>query len=215
MIYDHLKNLAEKMGVLGLLERTGQRGRIGEIAGLLTSSAKRSYWSILREDYLNCRAQIRKIAKGAPQGDLNKPVWLICAMPTVWGLKLEGFLSLALRLGNFNPVAVYLNDDVWNRRYHTLFGINSSLNFRRFQMMTSAQPAPEIIEFISNRPNVSDLMDLEYHRVNIGRIALSNTLYRNKFSKFDITQPETLADLQEELLSARRAFKGAAEYIGG
>ena len=138
-------------------------------------------------DYKTSQNQFRRIAKGAPPGDPNKIALMISSFSNVVGLKLEGVLALAVRLRGFYPQVVELSPDNWVRRYHHLFDNNRFIDFQRI-LVTEPPVVPDskILEFKRSQPTIQDLFRLTYRQIDIGRISLSNVLYRHKFSKFDL-----------------------------
>lgn len=214
MRYGELRRLAAQSGALALLDRVGLRGPIGDLARLVATASERERWRIIRQDFEACRAQIERIARGAPAGDPARTAWVVCSMPTVWGVKMDGVLSWALRLGDFSPVGVHLGHNTWSRRYYRLFGIERALDFpRSLSRLPRAVPAPEIVDFVRSRPTVRDLLGLAYRQVDIGRVALSNVLNRRKFSKFDLAEPATLAEVESELIQAQRNVLAAERIV--
>lgn len=209
-----MKRLAERTGLTDLLERVGVRGRLGEWIRLAGSAAERERWRLLSWDLATGGAPFRRLAEGAPAGDPRKLAWMICSLPTVWGLKMEGALSLAVRLAGFSPMAVYLHHDRFSRRYHGLFGLERSVNFERYRALTPAGAlAPECEDILHGRPAVRDLLRLSYRDVDVGRVALSNVLNRRKFARFDPAEPATRDDLAAELARVQRNVLAAERLV--
>lgn len=214
MKYSDLKQLAYRTGVTHLLDRTGVRGSISEWTRFLSDAAERERWHAIRQDYIACREQFQRLSQAAPTGDPEKIAWIVSSFATIWGFKMDGVVSLAVRLRDFRPVGVHLGSESWSRRYHQLFGIRHFLNFERFLAVDSiTRGVPEIHDFVRSRPRVSDLLELTYRDVDVGRIALSNVLNRHKFAKFDLTQPETLAELEAELVKIQHNVVGAERMV--
>jgi hypothetical protein len=214
MKYSDLKQVAHRTGVTRVLARIGLKGPVSEWARFLVDAAEREKWRAIRQDYIACREQFRRLSQAAPTGDPAKVAWIVSALQTIWSLKMDGVISLAVRLRDFRPVAVHLGADCWSPRYHQLFGIRHFLSFERFRPVDSIDgQAPEIREFLRSRPQVSDLLELTYRDVDVGRIALSNVLNRNKFAKFDLAQAETLAEVGDELFRIERNILAAERMI--
>jgi hypothetical protein len=214
MKYSDLKQLAYRTGATDLLDWMGVRGSVSGWARFLIDAAEREKWRAIRKDYIACREQFQRLSQAAPTGGPENVAWIVSALQTVWSLKMDGVISLAVRLRDFRPVAVHLGSDSWSRRYHQLFGIRNFLNFEGFLAMDSiTRPAPEIHDFVRSRPRVSDLLELTYRDVDVGRIALSNVLNRNKFAKFDLAQAETLAEVAADLFKIQRNILAAEGMV--
>ena len=179
----------------------------------LRNADQRDRWRIIREDYKKCSAQFADIADRAPEGDPQKTAWMISSMSTVWGIKVEGLLSLALRFRGFSPIAVYLNHDAWSVRYHNVFKLRRFIYFAPINPNGSGAASPEIADFIGSHPRVSDLIAFEFDKVGIGRIALSNYLTCHKFAQFDIDDPATLAELELGLRRSRHHVMTARKLV--
>lgn len=214
MQYRDLQSLAGRIGATGWLGRMGLKEPVRELARLVMDPTERQRRRIIWQDFQGCQDQFRRIASGVPAGDPGRIAWIICSMPTVWGLKLEGMLSLAVRLADFCPAGVHLSSDSWARRYHGLFKIDRFTNFERFRWgVRSARVSPEIEAFTLSRPRIRDLLALTYRQVDIGRIALSNVLSRRKFVRFDVGEPGTFAEVCEELVRVQRNVLAAERMI--
>lgn len=211
--YKIIKKLAERSKLATLLEWLGLKGKVSETFRLLFDSRERERYELIRRNFEGCREIFRAIVKGAPQGDPGKLVWMIGSMHTVWGVKLECVLSLAVRLAGHTPVGVHTGRVKWIDRYHRLFSIEQSLNFDNFHGPIHVLPSKEIEDFVSSQPTMSDLMDLTYRNVDIGRIALSNYMYQNKFAKLELRQPNTMATIQAELLRVQRNIHAAEKML--
>ncbi|MGI8422705.1 MAG: hypothetical protein ACR2NO_01070, partial [Chloroflexota bacterium] len=183
---------------------------------LLRSREERARWAALAADYRERGAALRRISAGTPAGDVGRRAWMICTMPTVWGIKLEGVVSLAAREAGYRPEVVELAEDTWVRRYHALFGNRNVQTFvprRHAGSPTLGDLPPEIASFLESRPRTPELLALTHANVDVGRIALSNVLYRNKFSRFDITDSDTLAGLRVELAGIVERVRAAEELV--
>ncbi|MGI0014515.1 MAG: hypothetical protein ACREBU_13895, partial [Nitrososphaera sp.] len=211
--YDFLKKLAEQSKLVVLLEQLGLKGRLGEAIRLLLYAKERERYRLIRQNFEGCREIFGSIAKGAPDGDPGKLVWMIESMHTVWGVKLEGTLSLAVRLAGYTPVGVHTGRFRWIERFHGLFLIERALYFDMFHGAVNVVSSKEIGEFVCSRPAMSDLMELTYHNIDIGRIALSNYIYQNKFAKLELQQPETMAAIHAELVRVQRNILAAEKML--
>jgi hypothetical protein len=202
---DRLFAVANRSGLLACVNRLGLQVPLSNLVRLTTSRRERERWRIIRNDYLSCREQLQKIAEGLISGDPVPTAWMITSMPTVFGLKLEGIMSLAARMAGFRPVGVHLNAQTWTFRYHALFGIRQFTSFQKHYYATGRRQVPPL-SFMSNpsRVRTSDLIRLQYRNVDIGRIALSNVLTRHKFMRFDICSPSTLAEVASEIEEIQR-----------
>ncbi|MGK7873247.1 MAG: hypothetical protein AB4426_08020 [Xenococcaceae cyanobacterium] len=214
MTYCGIKQLAKQLGIASYLERVGLAGPLAEGLRLFTSNSERDRWRTLKKDYQACKAQFQQIAQDAPPGNPNKVALMISSFQTVQGLKLEGILSLALRLQDFSPQLVDWGSGTWSRQYHKLFGNRNFLNFRRFvATQPPVIPDPKIVEFIHSQPTLGDLLGLTYQNVDIGRLVLSNVIYRHKFAKFDISQPDILAEVYSDLLQSQQNIMAAERML--
>jgi hypothetical protein len=184
----------------------------GEIVRL-TNASERKRWRMIREDYTECRSNFERIAECAPEGNSSKTAWMISSMSTVWGVKLEGLLSLALRFSNFSPVAVYLNHDAWSPRYHSIFKLRESRYFTPLLQHGPIAVPLEVAHFIRSLPSITDLLRFEFQGVAIGRIVLSNYLSRYKFARFDIDDPASLRELEIDLARSRETVIAARKLV--
>lgn len=209
-----LRWFTEDSPVAGFLERSGLRGLLGERVRFFLSGSERERQRIIRGDFEACRERLAALAAGAPPGDAENVAWIISSLPTVWGLKMDGVLSLAVRASNFRPTAVHLSHDGWPREYYRLFGVGQALEFPRFRAEASgAPPAPEVVEFAHNRVGIRDLLRLAFRQVDIGRVALSNVLNRRKFARFDLSEEETFEEICRELVRVQRNVLAAERMI--
>lgn len=208
-----LKRFVKQTGLIAALDRLGWRDGLMEGVTLLVDSKAREKKRLIREDYLTFRAQHTRLAPNQPDGREGIAL-MISSMPTGWGLKMEGALSLAIRSAGYRPVILQLSPDAWSRRYHAVFG---NYEFVKFHRIVASQPpvapAKELLEFRHNPPTVRDLMTLTYRQVDIGRIALSNLLYRHKFERFDLAQPYLVKELYDELLTIQQNVHAAERII--
>lgn len=208
-----LKQLAKQIGLVATLDRLGARGAVVDGLTLLVDSKAREKKRLIDEDYLAFRTQYQRLVPTQSEFP-NGIALMISSMPTVWGLKLEGAFSLAIRSAGYRPVILQLSPDVWSRRYHAVFG---NYDFVEFHRIAASQPpiapAKEFLEFRHISPTVRDLMKLTYRQVDIGRIAVSNLLYRHKFEKFDLAQPHLAKEIYDELLSIQRNVHAAERMI--
>lgn len=205
-----IKLLAKRLGELSLVDRLGLRNPLSEWVRLILSRAERDRRRIIKKDYQVSRNRLRRIGQGAPTGDPNKVALMVSTMPTVWGLKREGVLALALRLEEFTPKIVELSSNSWTRRYHRLFGNQHFIDFQRFKSgSTSNQLAPELVEFTRSNPTVQDLLSLRFRRVDVGRVLLSNITERYRLSKIDLSDPGMREEIRTGLLEVQRNIAAA------
>lgn len=188
-------------------------GRVVSEVLRLRHANQRERWRLIRDDYRKTRRQLKEIADRAPEGDSKKKAWMISTMTTVWGVKLEGMLSLSLRFQGYAPAAVYLNHDSWSVRYHHIFKLHRAIYFSPLNPIGKGIESPEITDFIRSRPRIADLIAFEIDRVGIGRIALSNYLNRHKFSRFEIEDAATLAELKLDLERSHRNVVAARRLL--
>ena len=200
------------MRSLRALKRIPGYGVAADYARRLRYPAARKTARILRGDIDACETALRRISSQIPSGDPRRPVWMICSMQTVLGLKLEGVMAMAVRHCGVDPVAVYADTNPWPQRYHRLFGIRRSVPFYQYLDQT----APESVKELEPRGSTfssSELVDLTYRGVDVGRIALSNLLYRRKFSRIDLQNPATTAELRGELREVARRVRAAERML--
>lgn len=213
MKWTAFKNLVRRSGMPLLLDRFG----LAESAYSLCqigSRIQRERSAILRRDFEVFRRQVARMVSGDNGSDPRKNAWIIASLSTVCGWKLDGVLSLGLRLQGYVPIGIQLSFDPWGRRYYELFGIKHTHNFRALALRVGdVMPAHEILQFQDSRPTVRDLLQLRYHQVDIGRIALSNVLNRHKFVSFDLDRPDMLAEVCNELIQSQQNVLAAEILI--
>ncbi len=197
--YDTLVEMAKRSPIAGLLERLGMRSVLGEAVRWFLFAEERARRRAMNHDYCEYRAAIEAFSSSIPAGDPSKPVWMIGSMHTVWGVKLEGILSVAVRLAGMMPVAVHVARVHWIEDYHRSFRIEHGLYFEQYQGRVrqahgrNGRPDPE------PRMTMAELMELSYHGVDVGRVAVSNHVYKNKFCRLDLADRETWVALSSEL----------------
>ncbi|HEY7533516.1 MAG TPA: hypothetical protein VH681_12155, partial [Nitrospiraceae bacterium] len=125
-------------------------------------------------------------------------------MHTVWGVKMEGILSIAVRLAGMMPVAVHATRHQWIQRYHRSFGLQRALFFEKYEGKVRRSIDSDGWSSPDQEWTMNELMELRYRDVDVGRIAVSNHVYDNKFSRFNLRDPGTRAALCAELERARR-----------
>ncbi len=168
----------------------------------------------LREDYQRAGGAFRRMSEGAPTGDPDRRALFVCSMTTAFGRKLEGVLSLVTRLAGLTPHFLELGHDPWGPRYHGLFGPMPHHYLRRFQLAKKPPPdAPGVSEFERLGRSVQELIALSYRRVDIGRVALSNCLTRNKFNRLDIEASETRQEIGADLRRAQHNVRAAEALL--
>jgi hypothetical protein len=169
--------------------------------------------TLLSEDYRLSREQFEKIVPDPPHEDRAKSAWVISSLSTVGAWKLDGVFSLGLRMAGMVPVGVQMTYDPWTRRYYNLFGIRRMLNLRTAKSrVLNPEPMREVVDFRHNHLGIRELLGIQYHQVDIGRIALSNLLNRNKFSRFDLSDDVTLDEVCRELYECQVNVH-AAEWL--
>ncbi len=198
------------MTLRGAIRRLPGYGVVADLFRRVTSPAARHTARILRDDIRTWRGRLQQISEGLGDGD--RTVWMICSMQSILGLKLEGVMALAVRVCGFRPVAVYVDTNPWPRRYHRLFGIRQFLAYYRYVDATSLERMNEL-EPRSASFSMAELLDLSYRRVDVGRIALSNLLYRRKFTRLNLTDPSTTAELIDELRQIARRVRAAERMV--
>ncbi len=194
--YQQLKEIADHTGLTEILDRVGLAQVLGKSVRFCLDREERDRHREIKQDYSSSRQVFQQLNEDVPEGSPSAPVWLIGSMNTVWGVKLESILGLAMRLKGFRPVAVCPDSWEWRAKYHAICGVLESLHFRTFLRLTPEDHSEPWWPFPGGRPCMRDLMRLTYHDVDIGRIAVSNLMYRKKFSKFDLSDDTTVAELR-------------------
>jgi len=212
--YDEIVEAVKQSAIAGLLERMGMRSVLGEAVRCVLFAEERARRRAIHDDYLACRNTIEAISKDIPAGDPSKPVWMIGSMHTVWGVKLEGILSIAVRLAGMMPVAVHSTRVKWIERYHRSFSIEQALFFEKYQGETRQGGVSKDDDLLGRVVTMSDLMEVSYRSVDVGRLAVSNHVYKNKFSRLDLTDQETRIALWAEIDKARKNVLAAEAMLG-
>lgn len=207
--YERLAEWLKRSTFSEALASLGVRSVLGEALRWCLFTEERHRSRAIRRDYLTCRATIEAMSNELPSGDPSKPVWMIGSMHTVWGVKLEGIISVAVRLAGMMPVAVNTSRFRWVERYHRSFAIHRSINVESFHgvvAQSSSQGAWDILPEVASLP---ELMELTYHGVDVGRIAVSNHVYKNKFAQFDFSNVATRAAIWREILAIQKNVHAA------
>jgi hypothetical protein len=175
--------------------------------------AGRQNHALLCDDFRKSRQQLANMIPAQSYAHRDKSAWVISSLSTVGGWKLDGVLSLGLRRRGLVPVGIQMSYNPWARRYYELFGIRRMINFRNARSrVPDPEPMRELGEFRYGYPRVSDLLRIQYHQVDVGRIALSNLLNRNKFSRFDLSEQPILDEVCRELYESQINVD-AAEWL--
>lgn len=208
-----LKSFAKTLKIDSLIDQAGMRGPVADWLNRLGDAHRREIDRIIEADYRATRQCILPIARSLIDHPATGIAWMF-GSNSIWGYKMEAMLLLALRLIGYSPVVVETQYGRWCRRYHRLFGNSTFIDFSYDRRRTdSVEPDPLWAEFVAGRPTVPDLLELRYRQVDVGRIVLSNILYKNKFSKFDIRQPETLREIHRELIDVQRNVLAAERML--
>jgi hypothetical protein len=205
-----INQFANSLGLPGFLEQSGLWPPLLKVKHWLRSH-RQYLWGynhqesarLIGEDYRVASKQIHRLAAGCPQGDRRKVALMVsAAVPLIWGIKLEGMLSLALRLKDYSIGVVDLGFTPWLKRYHEAFG---NLNLVDFYKYLSPKPARgrNFLKLTPEVTRIPDLMGLTYRGVDLGRIVLSNAMYRNKFAEFDLANPDIRAEIDYEMLKVQ------------
>src|SRR5580765_4727010 len=141
--YKDIRELIEKSPFVGLLERFGIKSVLGEAVRWILSAEERQRHHAIESDYQACKATIQALSKELPAGDPSKPVWMIGSMHTVLGVKLEGILSLAVRLAGMMPIAVHPTRFRWVEKYHRIFSMERALYFEKYHGMVRQGSLPD------------------------------------------------------------------------
>jgi len=211
--YQQLKEIADQMGLIEALDRVGLAQLLGKSVRFCLDGEERDRHRIIKQDYASSRQVFQELNADVPNGSPASPVWLIGSMNTVWGVKLESILGLAMRLKGFQPIAVCPDNWEWRAKYHAVCGVLESLHFKKFIRLTPEDHSEPWWQFAEGRPCMRDLMRLTYHEVDIGRIAVSNLMYRRKFSKFDLSDDTTVSELRAELRCVRHRIQAAEKMV--
>lgn len=207
--------LLRNLGISNLLMRLGFGGILSEYTRWLFNSSYRRNWKLIREDYRSCRRQLLDFSSSFPQTSKGKRLFIV-HNGMLMGYKLEGFLGLVWRLNGFEPIVLDPYYDYWMRKYFRLFGVREFVDFQKHlaAIPSSGSLPSELIEFQKRNPSVQDLLNYRFRGVDVGRITLSNVLYKNKFSKFDISSPSTLDEIilnlyhvQQNVIAAENILK--------
>jgi hypothetical protein len=211
MNYERLSKFAEQSGAMALLETLGIRDSVVELVQRSINPELRNQLQIIRGDFDKTHRQLIHLADSIPSSS-GPEVWLASTWSSVWGVKVEGMLSLALRIAGFSPKMVYMNHSAWPVRYHQLFGM-SAPNYVTPVTTSDRTLLDWASAFINSGPSIKDLLHFEKDGIPVGRIALSNYLYRNKFEKFDIHDSQTLRALAQDLANAAATEEAARALL--
>jgi Capsule polysaccharide biosynthesis protein len=179
----------------------------------LASSSGRRRHAIVAEDFSRSKVEFGRIAHGAPAGNPAKIAWMVSSFTTVWGYKMEGALSLALRLSDFAPKAVYVSRDLWGHRYHRLFGLPRGHSLAPRLARSRDDGTAVAPQFLQGMRTVAALLSLTYEGVNVGRIALSNYLNRNKFSELNLHDTSTAQSIARDLEQIGSYVEAASKLV--
>jgi len=175
----------------------------------------RAEWKAVYQDYLSCKDDWETIATDVPPGSPDQTVWLMNGTGFTGMIKLEVVLGLLLRLAGYLPEIVEVNTHLPDYRlFHSMVGHQYFLEFSNYRMAEKRRKLPDSIHaFFDGQPSILGLLHLQYRRVDVGRIALSNYLYWNKFTRFDISNPQTQKSLMQDLANIIRNVHAAEKMI--
>jgi hypothetical protein len=169
-------------------------------------------WHQIQDDYARCRGPLTQIARGLPGPGRRGTVLLVSTISMVWGWKTDGIVSLLLRARGFHPTIVEPRHSWWARRYHRLFGKPRCVCFAEFRARTGGDDPADFV-LLPEPLVISRLMDLSYRGVDVGRIAVSNVLYRRKFQSFDLGDVQLQGELRHELKKVQRNVLAAERLL--
>ncbi len=207
--YERLAEWLKRSTFSEALACLGVRSVVGEALRWCLFAEERQRSRAILRDYRACRATIEAMSNELPSGDPSKPVWMIGSMHTVWGVKLEGILSVAVRLAGMMPVAVNTSRFRWVERYHRSFSIHRSINLESFHGRVTPSSSLGAWDVLPEVASLSELMELTYQGVDVGRIAVSNHVYKNKFAQFDFSNVATRAAIWREILAIQKNVHAA------
>lgn len=172
----------------------------------------------IEQDWAEISSVLERLAAAASNQSLSGGTALIAStVQMIAAKKLEALWALVLRYQGYQTVGVetLLRHGRWTRAYLRAAGVVRVHDLHR---LIARQPWPELATEIlafkeATAPRLADLLDICYRRVDIGRIALSNLLYRYKFRAFDIQDAATHADMVRELRRVQRTVHAAEALL--
>ncbi|HKY22414.1 MAG TPA: hypothetical protein VJM31_14460 [Vicinamibacterales bacterium] len=179
------------------------------------SPVERARYRVLEEDYRVSREQLHDITLGMSPEATGRIAWMVSSFHTVWGFKMEGALSLALRLRGYRPKAVHLTSAWWARKYHRLFGLSESIDLPASLGGARGRRAGDALaaEFLRRPRGIAELLALEFQGVAVGRIALSNVLNQRKFTRIDLADRQTAVSISETLGRSARSVCAVEDLL--
>ena len=180
----------------------------------LINSELREQQRLINADYRVSKPLYRKLLEGSPESTNSKPALIVSTLDSIFSIKLDCMLSISLRMAGYQPIVIQLSHYKWTKRYHRLLGNTRFIQFNKF--LSTGQTIDHrsvLTSFIESQPDIRNLMEFSFDGIDAGRIALSNILHRRKFDKFDISAPNTLSELEIEILNIERNSKAAQKLI--
>jgi len=206
----------EDTGLSDLLWRTGLFRPLLDLREAVRHPLTR--WAI-EQDCAEISSVLARLAATASNQSLSGGTALIAStVQMIAAKKLEALWALVLRYQGYQTVGVetLLRHGRWTRAYLRAAGVVRVHDLHRLiARQPWPEPTTEILAFEeAAAPRLPDLLDISYRRVDIGRIALSNLLYRYKFRAFDIQDTATHADMVRELRRGQRTVHAAEALLG-
>lgn len=195
-----------------VLYKTHLAGPLAERLRLATNPAFREHWRAIEENFAKCQAEWPPFGT-AEVPRATKKACFLSAMTSVWTYKLDGVLATALRSAGHDVSFLAFEHDSWRDRFLRLFGFKNVSDFRVDVASQKNKPLPEIENLFEEPLTVKRLMELSYKGVDVGRIALSNLLYRSKFKKIDFLDPRTARDLRQDLMKICMNVRAAETWV--
>ena len=202
----------------GLSDLLWRAGLFRPLLDLREALGQPSIRRAIQQDWTESSAVLAGLAAAASNQPLRAGTVLIAStVQLIAAKKLEALWALVLRFLGYRPIAVetLLRHGRWTRAYLGAAGVDQVHDLHRIiASQPWPQPTSEIRAFEeAATPRLPELLDISYRGVDIGRIALSNLLYRYKFRTFNIQERDTHADMFRELCRVQRNVHGAEDLL--
>jgi len=170
----------------------------------------------LSADLAQTKAMIGTWAgQGGAQTDPNQLFAIVSFTDLPLHAKFHGLAAKTMQLHGYTPIVFTYEGTRFGHQYLKLFGIEQLILWESFAA-SAADPA-EIERIVAGllprASSVEQMLNLQFHSVDVGKHAMSVTARKLFQGKFDLTQPEIYDLLKDNLGKAVQGVVGAEAFF--
>lgn len=171
----------------------------------------------LRQDLERTRRQVGGwAAQGAEYADPKRLFAIVSFTNLPMHAKFHCLAAKAMQLRGYTPVIFTHSGSRFAHEYFRMFGINRLVMWNQLaeQYSELAAEAQRIVQtFALTQPSVTQVKNIEFRGVCVGKHALSMTCRKRVEGRLDLTNPATFALLQEQLTLAVQSALLAERFL--